>query len=52
MREEGTDIIRTFLLAGYRVGSEKFPVQDILVRKWNDPEWHEPTKEYCYVFRK
>jgi hypothetical protein len=52
MREKGTDIIRTSLFAGYHVGSEKIPVQNILVRKWNDTEWHEPTKEYCYVFRK
>ena len=21
---------------------------DVLVRKWNDTEWHTPTMEYCY----
>ena len=28
-------------------GSENRPVSDgILVRKWGDKEWHEPTREY------
>ena len=40
-----SDYITTDL--SFDEGSENSPVSDnVLVRKWGDNEWHEPTREY------
>lgn len=29
-------------------GADDFFVTDVLVRKWDDTEWHKPTREYAF----
>lgn len=45
IKEKNGMPVRTHLV--YRIGDERIPVDNFLVRKWDTDEWHLPTADYC-----